>query len=218
MIVTIDGPAGSGKTSAARGLAARLGFEVLDTGAMYRAVAVAALRGGVAVDDPATLAALLSRIRIEMPPGHVRLNDEDVSLVIRTPEVSQAASKVASVRVVREFLVGLQRMIADGRDMVTEGRDQGTVVFPEADCKFFLQADREERARRRLAEIHDRGSRHVTFEEVLAQQEERDRRDASRDLAPMVAADDAKIIDTSNMTPDEVLDQLEREVRRCLPV
>src|SRR5262249_19066848 len=184
----------------------------------YRAVAVASLRAGVALDDPAALATLLSRICIEMPPRHVRLNGEDVSLVIRTSEVSQAASKVASVRVVREFLVGLQRTIAAGRGMVCEGRDQGTVVFPNADCKFFLQANREERARRRLAEIHDRGSHHVTFEEVLAQQEERDRRDASRDLAPMVAAPDAKIIDTSDMTPDEVLDQLEREIRRCLPV
>jgi cytidylate kinase len=218
MIVTIDGPAGSGKTSAARGLAARLGFEVLDTGAMYRAVAVAALRAAVSVDDRLALAALLERTSIEMPPGHVLLNGEDVSLAIRTPEVSQSASKVASVRVVREFLVGLQRAIASGRDMVCEGRDQGTVVFPSADCKFFLQAGREERARRRLAEIHDRGSRHVTFEEVLAQQEERDRRDASRDLAPMTAAADAKVIDTTDLTPDEVLDLLEREVRRCLPV
>jgi cytidylate kinase len=218
MIVTIDGPAGSGKTSAARGLAARLGFEVLDTGAMYRAVAVAALREGVRVDDEAALAELLTRVRIEMPPGHVVLNGQDVSLAIRTPEVSQAASRVASMRVVRRFLVDLQRAIAAGRNMVCEGRDQGTVVFADAACKFFLEAKRDERARRRLAEIHDRGSKHVTFEEVLAQQEERDRRDASRDLAPMVAAPDAKVIDTTDMTPDEVLDQLEREVRRCLPV
>ena len=218
MIVTIDGPAGSGKTSAARGLAARLGFEVLDTGAMYRAVAVAALREGVRVDDEAALAELLTRVRIEMPPGHVVLNGQDVSLAIRTPEVSQAASRVASMRVVRRFLVDLQRAIAAGRNMVCEGRDQGTVVFADAACKFFLEAKRDERARRRLDEIHDRGSKHVTFEEVLAQQEERDRRDASRDLAPMVAAPDAKVIDTTDMTPDEVLDQLEREVRRCLPV
>src|SRR5438067_3153446 len=123
MIVTIDGPAGSGKSSAARGLAARLGFEVLDTGAMYRAVALAALRSGTSDSDPAALERLLTDLRIDMPPGRVLLNGADVTEAIRTPEVSQAASRVAAVPAVRWFLVGLQRAIAAGRDMICEGRD-----------------------------------------------------------------------------------------------
>jgi cytidylate kinase len=216
MIVTIDGPAGSGKTSAARGLADRLGFEVLDTGAMYRAVALAARRAGVDA-DPGRLAELLPEVRIEMPRGHVLLNGEEVSLKIRTPEVSQSASRVASVRAVREYLVGLQRDIARGRDMVCEGRDQGTVVFPEAVKKFFLQANRVERARRRLIDIHASGFSQTTLEQVLADQDERDKRDASRDLSPMVPAGDAIIIDTTDLTSDEVLNRLEQEVRPCLP-
>ena len=215
MIVTIDGPAGAGKSSAARTLARRLGFEFLDTGAMYRAVALAALRAGLELHDQEGLARLVAAQRIEMPPSRVLLNGEDVTAAIRTPAVTAATSPVADSKVVRQHLVGLQRAIAAGRDMVCEGRDQGTVVFPDAACKFFLQADPVERARRRQREMEARGEA-VEFDAVLRAQEERDRRDAARDLAPMVPAADAIIVDSTHLGPAQVVDLMECEVRRCL--
>src|SRR5438128_908631 len=157
MIVTIDGPAGAGKSSAARALALRLGFQFLDTGAMYRAVTLAALRAGIDRTDQEALARLLDGLRLEMPPGQVILNGEDVTAQIRTAEVTDASGSIASSRVVRERLVLMQRKLAQGRDIVCEGRDQGTVVFPDAACKFFLVADPVERARRRQCEMLDRG-------------------------------------------------------------
>src|SRR5262245_52683213 len=147
MIVTIDGPAGSGKSSAARGLAERLGFEILDTGAMYRAVALAVLREQIDENDIQALEQLLARTRIEMPPGRVVLNDEDISTAIRTVEVAQSASRLAAIPLVRSYLVEQQRTIGQGRNIVSEGRDQGTVVFPDAARKFYFEADRVERAR-----------------------------------------------------------------------
>ena len=215
MIVTIDGPAGAGKSSAARALARRLGFEFLDTGAMYRAVALAALRAGVDLHDQPGLARLLGTLNIDMPPGRVLLNGEDVTAAIRTPEVTAATSPVADSRAVRQHLAGLQRAIAGGRDMVCEGRDQGTVVFPDAACKFFLKADPVERARRRQREMEARGQA-VDLDAVLRAQEERDRRDAARDLAPMVPAADAIIVDSTHLGPAQVVDLMECEVRRCL--
>src|SRR5579859_3903145 len=157
MIVTIDGPAGSGKSSAAKGLADRLGFEILDTGAMYRAVALAVLRGAVDETDERALAEMLARIRIEMQPGSVLLDGEDVSGVMRSPEVSETASRLAAIPLVRTYLVAQQQAFGIGRNLVTEGRDQGTVVFPDAARKFFFQADRVERARRRFKELQGRG-------------------------------------------------------------
>ncbi len=216
MIITIDGPAGSGKSSAAKGLAKRLGFEALDTGAMYRAVALAVLRGAVPESSPAAIEALLAHIHIEVPHGRVMLNGEDVSAAIRANEVSQAASRLAAIPVVRRFLAAQQRAIAQGRDIVCEGRDQGTVVFPDAACKFFFQADRMERARRRLGEQHATGELGATLESVLADQDERDRRDANRDTAPMTAAPDAVLVDTTHLTAEQVIDRLEQDVRRCL--
>jgi cytidylate kinase len=213
MIVTIDGPAGSGKSTAARGLAARLGFEVLDTGAMYRAVALAVLRAEVVETNEHELEELLRRITVEMPAGRVELDGDDVSGVIRTPEVAQAASRVATIPAVRRFLVELQRCIADDRNVICEGRDQGTVVFPAAARKFFFLADPVERARRRLNDLRDKGDSRTTLEAVLAEQQQRDRRDASRDASPMVPAPDAIIIDTTHLTPEQVLDRLERDVR-----
>ena len=214
MIVTIDGPAGSGKSTAARGLAARLGFDFLDTGAMYRAVAVALARRGTDPADDLGVELALTDIHIEMPPGRVLLNGEDVTAAIRTPAASQGASKVAVIPAVRAFLAAEQRRIAAGRDMVCEGRDQGTFVFPDAAFKFFLTADPRARAVRRLHELEARGERH-TLEEVLSAQQERDARDASRDLAPMRPAADAVILDTTDLSPDEVLARLEEVVRRC---
>ncbi len=214
MIITIDGPAGAGKSSAARALAVRLGFEFLDTGAMYRAVALAGLRAGVDLADEAALAALLASLNLEMPPRRVLLNGEDVGDLIRTPEVSAGASAVAKSPAVRHHLVALQRRIAAGRNMVCEGRDQGTVVFPDAACKFFLVADPRERARRRQKELADRGEA-VDLEAVLEAQEARDRQDAGRDLAPMTPAADAHVIDSTHRSLDEVVALMEQEVRRC---
>lgn len=216
MIVTIDGPAGSGKSTAARALAERLGFEFLDTGAMFRAVALALSRQSIDLEDLAAVESVLARLHLDVPPGRVVLNREDVSAAIRTAEASQAASKVAVIPAVRQFLAKEQRRIAFGRNMVCEGRDQGTVVFPEAECKFFLVADPRARAERRFQELLAKGEA-ATFEDVLVAQEERDARDSRRDLAPMKPATDALVIDTTHLSADEVLSRLEEVVRRCPP-
>jgi cytidylate kinase len=213
MIVTLDGPAGAGKSSAARSLARRLGFDFLDTGAMYRVVALAVLRTSTDLRDRAAVGSLLDRIHLEMPPGQVLLNGEDVTTAIRTAEVTAATGPVADNPTVRARLVAWQRRLADGRNLVTEGRDQGTVVFPDAACKFFLVADPVERARRRQREMAARGEQ-IELETLLRAIEERDRRDAARDLAPMVPAEDAVVFDTTPFTLEEVVDRLEAEVRR----
>src|SRR6266849_6378970 len=214
MIVTIDGPAGAGKSSAARALARRLGFEFLDTGAMYRAVTLVALRAAIDRRDQNALARLLADLHLELPPGQVLLNGEDVTKAIRTGEVTAASGQIADSPVVRRQLVQWQREIAAGRDMVCEGRDQGTIVFADAACKFFMVADPLERARRRQRDMASRGEI-VDLEAVLQSQEERDRRDAARDLAPMVPAPDALLLDTTHLSMDQVVEHMEREVRRC---
>lgn len=213
MIITIDGPAGAGKSSAAKGLAKRLGFEFLDTGAMYRAVTLAVLRARINARDPEAMARLIDSLKIDMPPAKVILNGEDVTGLIRTPEITAASGTVADSAPVRRRLAGLQRAIATGRDIVCEGRDQGTVVFPEAACKFFLTADPVERARRRQAEMQARGDV-FSAEEVLRAQGERDRRDLARNLAPMIPAVDALVIDTTHLTLEEVVSRMEQEVHR----
>jgi cytidylate kinase len=215
MIITIDGPAGAGKSTAAKELAKRLGFEFLDTGAMYRAVTLAGLRAGVDFDDPAALGQLLAGLRIEMGPGRVVVNGEDVSAAIRTAQVSATAGRVAANPIVRRDLVERQRAAAAGRDMVCEGRDQGTVAFPDAVCKFFLTADPAERARRRQREMAGRGEA-SSVEQVLQAQTVRDQRDASRNVAPMVPAADAVILDSTRSTLEQIVDRMEQEVRRRL--
>ncbi len=213
MIITIDGPAGAGKSSAARALAQRLGFEFLDTGAMYRSVALAALRAGVDLADPDATAALLVNIRLEMrPDGKVLLNGEDVSAVIRTEEVTAATEASANSPLVRQRLTEVQRTIAAGRNIVCEGRDQGTVVFPDAVCKFFLVALPEERARRRQSELEARGQA-VDFTVLLAKIQERDRRDAGRAIAPMRPAVDALELDSTTLSLEEIVDRMEIECR-----
>lgn len=213
MIITIDGPAGAGKSTAAKTLAKRLGFEFLDTGAMYRAVTVAALRAGINLEDPKALEKLLTGMRLELPAGQVLLNGEDITTQIRTAEVTAASGPIASSPVVRRQLVAWQRQIAQGRNMVCEGRDQGTVVFPDSPCKFFLLADPTERALRRHREMLARGES-ITLEEILKAQEIRDRRDAERDLAPMVPAQDAIILDSTQLSLDEVVHRMEQDVKR----
>src|SRR5262249_29858513 len=185
MIVTLDGPAGAGKSSAARELARRLGFEFLDTGAMYRAVTFAGLRAGIDLQDETALADLLAGLKLEMTAGRVLLNGEDVTTEIRTDDVQDAARFAADSPVVRKQLVAWQQQFAAGRDIVTEGRDQGTLVFPEAACKFFVVADPLQRALRRQKDMLARGET-VPLEDVLQAQEQRDQRDEARTLAPMV--------------------------------
>ncbi|MCA9021754.1 MAG: (d)CMP kinase [Planctomycetaceae bacterium] len=212
MIVTIDGPAGSGKSTAARGLSKRLGFEFLDTGAMYRCVAWAVLQRNVDPADEQAVTDVSQQIRITFSDERVLVDGEDVSEAIRTPEVTEAASVVAQYPAVRQELVHLQRQAAEGVDIVSEGRDQGTVVFPDAFCKFFLIADPEERARRRHEELVAQG-KPITFDAILQQIDERDQRDAQRTVAPLKPADDAVEINTSCLSIDEVIDQLEQFVR-----
>jgi cytidylate kinase len=214
MIVTIDGPAGSGKSTAARGLARRLGFEYLDTGAMYRAVALALTRADLPFSDAARVVGLLTHTKLEMPPGRVVLNGIDVTEAIRHPSMSDASSRVAVEPHVRAMLVQWQRQVAAGRDMVCEGRDQGSVVFADSPCKFFLTARVETRAVRRLEELRARGVE-TTLERMIEDLEIRDHRDATREVGPLLRPDDAIVIDTDDLTPEQVLDRLEAEVRRC---
>ncbi|QDV50802.1 (d)CMP kinase [Gimesia fumaroli] len=212
MIVTIDGPAGSGKSTAARGLAKRLGFEFLDTGAMYRCVACGVLQKNVDPADEQAVTHVSQQIKITFSGDRVLLDGEDVSAAIRTPDVTDAASVVAQYPAVRQELVRLQQRAAEGVDIVSEGRDQGTVVFPDAFCKVFLIADPEERARRRHEELVAQGKQ-ITLEAILQQINERDQRDEQRTVAPLKPADDAVEINTSRLTIDEVIDQLEQLVR-----
>ena len=213
MIVTIDGPAGAGKSTAARALARALGFEFLDTGAMFRAVALAAMRAGVPLTDEAGLSRLLSEVRLEMVGGRVSLDGEDVSGHIRTPELSAGSSVVAASAVVRPRLASLQREIVLGRRFVCEGRDQGTVVFPDAPCKFFLTADAEERLRRRAEDFRGRGTA-IEIDSLRREQAERDHRDSHRALAPLRPAPDAILVDSTGRTLEEVVSLMEGEVRR----
>jgi len=222
-IVAIDGPAGAGKSTASKRLAERLGFAMVDTGAIYRAVALAASRAGIAFDDDGGLAGILPGldIRFEAPPTsgagagqRILLGGEDVSRLIRTPPMSLGASAVSARPVVRQALLALQRRLATApghRGAVLEGRDIGTVVFPDADAKFFLTAAPEVRARRRFEELRARGDP-ATFEQVLAEQEKRDREDSERAVAPLRPAADAAIVDTSGMGLQEVVEVLARAV------
>jgi cytidylate kinase len=215
MIITIDGPAGAGKSSIARRLAERLGFAFLDTGAMYRAVTLAALRCGLGLGDDEAIARLAEDLTIDFDGTRTLLDGEDVSLAIRTPEVTAAVSLAADNVAVRQRLVDLQQQIAAGRDIVTEGRDQGTVAFPHADCKIFLTAGREERARRRYEELASRGET-LTYDEVLAQQDERDERDATRPVGALFKAPDAIEVLTDGLSPDEVEERLEAIVAQSV--
>jgi len=216
MIVAIDGPAGAGKSSISRRLAERLGFAFLDTGAMYRAVALAALRRGLGTGNSEAVARLANELTIDFDGVHTLLDGEDVSAAIRTSEVSAAVHLAADNVAVRRRLVELQRQIAAGRDIVTEGRDQGTVAFPNAECKVFLTASREERARRRCDELATRGEP-VTYAEVLAQQDERDKRDATRPVGALLKAADAIEVLTDGLSLDAVVERLERIVREGVP-
>jgi cytidylate kinase len=211
----MDGPAGSGKSTLARRLAARLGFRFLDSGAMYRALTLKALRGGRDPGDEAAMAALLSTttVRLVDAPGGQRtlLDGDDVTDAIREPAVNAAVARVAALAKVREGMVARQREYANaaGPGCVVEGRDMGSVVFPGARVKFYLDASPEERARRRARQSGQPEG------EVLASQRERDAQDRGRAVAPLKVADGAAVIDTTGLTVDEVLERLLDGVRRA---
>jgi cytidylate kinase len=212
MIVTIDGPAGAGKSSAARGLARRLGFRFLDTGAMYRAVTLAARERSIDLADSGQMAHLAGGIRVELTDDRVLLDGRDVTQAIRKFEIATATHYAADNPAVRAQLVMWQRNAAQGADVVAEGRDQGTVVFPHAEVKIFLTADERERAERRFRDLAARGEI-VPFDEVLANQQLRDQRDASRSVGALRKADDAIEVSTDGLSPDEVIARLEQIVR-----
>jgi cytidylate kinase len=214
LIVAIDGPAGAGKSSVSKILALRLGFTLVDTGAIYRCVALKARRSGVALDDKAALETLLTSIqvtfRMDEDKNHVFLDGQDVSEAIRTPENSLAASQVSSQPVVRNALLDLQRRLALAAEKgaILEGRDIGTVVFPDADLKIFLFADPSIRATRRYEELFQKGHE-KPVDQVLADQNRRDKEDSEREVAPLKPADDAVRIDSTHLALSEVVHQIE---------
>lgn len=216
VVVTIDGPAGAGKSSVAKQLAARLGYGLLDTGAIYRSVALVAQRQGVPWTEGARLGELARdlQIRFELQGevNHVFVDDEDLTGQIRTPEISQGASRVSSHPEVRAALLDLQRRLGSGGGIVVEGRDTGTVVFPSAEAKFFLTASAEIRATRRVEELRAAG-KEVDFETTVREIRERDKLDSERPVAPMVQAPDALLVDSSGVPIHEVVSVLEDRVR-----
>lgn len=215
-VVAIDGPAGAGKSTASRRLADRLGFVLVDTGALYRGVALAAREREVSWDDGEAVGALARSIDLHFEPGEggeprLILDGRDRSQDIRTPQISQGASKVSAHPPVREALLGLQRLLGEDGGVVLEGRDIGTVVFPDAEVKIFLTASPETRARRRVGDLQGRGM-DADYAATLAEIQERDDRDSSRPVAPLKPAADAVVLDTSGMQLSVVVEELVRIV------
>ena len=219
-VIAIDGPAGAGKSSAARDLAERLGYVLVDTGALYRGTALAAFERSVDWDDGEALGQLMAGLELsfERDQGsglRLLIDGVDRSSDIRTPHISTGASRVSRHAQVRRALLGLQRRLGAAGGVVLEGRDIGTVVFPDAEVKVFLTASDEARARRRHAEL-TRSGHESELERVLRDIRERDRLDSERDIAPLRAADDAVVLDTSDLPLSDVLDRLEALVRSRL--
>jgi cytidylate kinase len=216
VIVAIDGPSGAGKSTLAKRLAEKLGFTYLDTGAMYRALALKMLRQGIEPDEESRLAALMRQTEIDLQENgerlRVLLDGADVADSIRTPEVSQMASKVSARKIVRQRMMELQRAAATKGHIVAEGRDLGTVIFPGAEIKVYLDASVKERARRRFEELRANG-RQVSMEDTVRELTERDRRDSERDLAPLRRAADAVSVDSSALTADAVTERVMELVR-----
>jgi cytidylate kinase len=221
-IVAIDGPAGAGKSTVARKVADRLGFVLVDTGALYRSVALFAKRSGIPWTDPTRMAALTeslvraTALTFKRDARGVRtvLGGEDVSEAIRTPEIGMGASTVSAHPGVRTALLDLQRQVGEAGAVVLEGRDIGTVVFPDAEVKVFLTARPEVRARRRYEELVAKGDTSMTYETTLAEVKARDAQDSGRAVAPLKQADDAVLIDSSEMTIDEAVIAIERLVEK----
>ena len=204
-VVAIDGPAGAGKSTVARAVADRLGFDFLDTGAMYRAVALTALERGINIEDGEAVGSLAAQIELRVEKDRVWVGDDDVSSRIRTKGVDRAVSIVSRHLQVRREMVRLQRETAEDKDVVVEGRDIGTVVFPDAEVKIFLTADLEERARRRTAQLDLDAE---SLERIQSEMERRDELDSTRDESPLVSAPGAVEVDTTGRTIDEVVDEI----------
>jgi len=213
VIITIDGPAGSGKSTVAKILANKINFMFLDTGAMYRAVALAALKTNSNNFSVPFFESLLDEISIEFESTSVFLNGIDVTEPIRSKEVTEVSGIIAASITVRARLVELQRLAAKNKNMVCEGRDQGTTVFPNAFCKFFLTANPQTRANRRFIELQAKGI-NTTLQEILEAMLVRDKRDESREISPMVPANDAIILDTSELNMDQVINTMHQEIIR----
>lgn len=207
MVVTIDGPAGAGKSSAARELARRLGFRFLDTGSMYRAVTFAAMERGIDLTDSAALEQVAGEIDLALNGDRVLVDGRDVTREIRTFEITTSTRYAADCPKVRERLVEQQRRVAECGDVVTEGRDQSTVVFPDAECKIFLTASEEVRAERRFLDLVDRGE-HVTRTDVLQKQRIRDDGDSNRAVGALLKANDAIEVSTDGLSRGQVVDRL----------
>ena len=218
--IAIDGPAGAGKSSAAKAVAKKLGFIYVDTGALYRTVSLYMFKNGIEISDPEAVAAALPQVKIslkfEEDGQHVILGDEDVSQQIRTPEVSMGASKVSAIPKVREFLFDLQLDLAAKNNVLMDGRDIGTVVLPHAQVKIFLTASAEERARRRCLELEQKGTPQP-YEEVLDDIRKRDYQDSHREIAPLVPAEDAVIVDTSDCDLEGAVERILQIVYKKLP-
>ena len=219
VIVAIDGPSGAGKSSLTKLLAKRLGYIHIDTGAMFRSVALMAKREGIAADDDQALAELCRRTEIVFSRGsdavRVLVNGEDVSSAIRSEEIGLLTSTISARKPVRDALLEMQRRMGEKGGVILEGRDIGTVVFPDAEVKFFLSASAEERGRRRYLELAARGEQ-ATLEETIAKVISRDRQDEGREHAPLRKADDAISIDSTALSIDEVLEIMEKSVRQRL--
>ncbi len=213
-VITIDGPAGAGKSTAARELARRLGYRLLDTGAMYRALAWAVREAGIPAEDGPALRALLEQTTVELLEDRVLVNGKDVTGEIRTPEVGELTSLLTMLRPVRDKLTPVQRALAARGGVVLEGRDTGSVVCPDAEVKFYLDADLDARARRRQEELAERGVR-LDLSAVRAEVARRDRQDRGRAIAPLVCPADAVVVDTTGLGEDVVVERLVEAVERA---
>ena len=217
LIIAIDGPSAAGKSTLAKRLAKDLGFTYLDTGGMYRALALKVLREGIDIGNDGALTELIGRTAIDLVVTggklKVLLDGEDVSHEIRTPEVSQMASKASTLEVVRRWMLVLQRGFGRRGNVVAEGRDIGTVVFPDAEVKIYLDASAQERARRRVEELRQAG-RQVSLDETLREMWERDKRDSERDLAPLRKADDAIAIDSTSVDAEALAQRVMQQIRK----